>query len=484
MKNPFRTSHSKSGKEFRPDYYLSPTRDFTQYTKDCEEKYWSKETAFDWSQDVESNLRDYLEDLDSDGFSKIGFMALPLIEQTLSQKIAEIRQDSLSVEEDALNFLAGCLPFDKGTIQEALQILSPLRRNTLALSKLEDQLEILQSELADLQEQQRLGLFREGIEVKQLSTEAERQEQALKLSQQTSQIKRVQEEYNQLKTRSEVDAKKLKEKVRVELTSLEPRILKDLEDTQQLVRQALQSGNLSDNPQNLARLKDLILKRQLLGLKDIANHALVVEQSAIAPLTMGIIHYKRHREIQEALTTFVNDEAKHSATFRRFLAEKLDAKEYISAKLIKGASRYMWLARFMPGTGLFMAVLVEAIGASVLEFFAKKEYMPDSLFRSICTTISEQDEKRHMDLCVAMYNELFRKGHRWERIRNKAVLKIAMKAVYGDKSEDNRLIQAFGAFGVESEVLYKHVCKRLSQQLARISLYVEPEEILTLINRK
>jgi hypothetical protein len=228
----------------------------------------------------------------------------------------------------------------------------------------------------------------------------------------------------------------------------------------------------------------LILKRQLRGLKDIANHALVVEQSAIAPLTMGIIHYKRHREIQEAMTTFINDEAKHSATFRRFLAEKLEAKEFISALLIRGANRYMWLARFMPGMGLFLAVIVEAIGAAYLEFFGKEEYMPDSLFRSICKTISERDEKRHMDLCVDMYNELFRKGHKWERYRNNLALKVMMKSVYGDKTEDHHLIQAFRAFGVESETLYRHIVVRLSEQLARISLYVEPEKLLEFIGRK
>ena len=82
-----------------------------------------------------------------------------------------------------------------------------------------------------------------------------------------------------------------------------------------MVERTLHSGCLPDDGQDLSRLKDLILKRQLRGLKDIANHALVVEQSAIAPLTMGIIHYKRYREIQEAMTTFIHDEAKHSATF-------------------------------------------------------------------------------------------------------------------------------------------------------------------------
>jgi hypothetical protein len=246
----------------------------------------------------------------------------------------------------------------------------------------------------------------------------------------------------------------------------------------------MQSDSLPHDPKDFSRLKDLILKRQLRGLKDIANHALVVEQSAIAPLTMGIIHYKRHREIQEAMTTFINDEAKHSATFRRYLVEKLEAREFISAILIKGATRYMWIARFMPGAGMFLAVIVEVIGAATLEFFGNEKYMPDSLFCSICKTISMQDEKRHMDLCVSMYNELFRKGNRWERFRNNAALKVILKSVYGDKTDDHHLIQAFRAFGVDSHMLYHHVTRRLSEQLARISVYVEPEKLLEIIGRK
>jgi hypothetical protein len=183
------------------------------------------------------------------------------------------------------------------------------------------------------------------------------------------------------------------------------------------------------------------------------------------------------------MTTFINDEAKHSATFRRFLADKLEAKEFISADLIKGANRYMWIARIMPSAGLFLAVIVEAMGAAYLEFFGKKEYMPENLFRSICKKISEQDETRHINLCVDMYNELFREGNRWERIRNDMTLKMMMKND-SDKNEDHPLIQAFRAFGVESEILYHHIVNRLSEHLARISLYVEPEKLLEYIGHK
>ena len=369
-------------------------------------------------------------------------------------------------------------------MHQALLIQSPLKSLQLSVSKLKDQLEILNGEFLDLHEQQRLGFFKEGTKVKQLETEAERQEQTVELSRLTNQINQIERDLEQLKTKYKIESDKLKTKIRSELHLIEPQVLVDLEETRELLQRTLQSRNLPGDPKDLSRLMDLILKRQLRGLKDIANHALVVEQSAIAPLTMGIIHYKRFREIQEAMTTFINDEAKHSATFRRFLVEKLEAKEFISAKLIKGASRYMWLARFMPGAGMFLAVIVEVIGAATLEFFGNEKYMPDRLFCSICKTISMQDEKRHMDLCVAMYNELFRKGHRLERFRNNVTLKVLLKSVYGDKTDDHHLIQAFRAFGIESEILYQHVVLRLSQELSRISMYIEPERLLEIIGRK
>jgi hypothetical protein len=478
------TSSRKTVIKGRPDYYITPTRDFTQYTRDSEEKYWSKDTKFDWDQNVRDNLKEHLENFDQEGFSKILFMVLPMLEDSVACRITQVRQEQLPLEEDALKDIAECIPFDKTTIQEALLIQSPLKNLQLSVSSLKDQLEILNSEFLDIREQQRLGFFKNGIKAKKLETAAERQEQTLELSRLTNQINQVQRDLEQLKAQYKIESRQLKTKIRTELNLIGPRVLIDLEETRELLLRTLQSKNLPGDPRDLSRLKDLLLKRQLRGLKDIANHALVVEQSAIAPLTMGIIHYKRYREIQEAMTTFINDEAKHSATFRRFLVEKLEAKEYISAKLIKGAGRYMWLAQFMPGAGMFLAVIVEAIGAAYLEFFGNEKYMPDKLFCNICKTISLQDERRHMDLCVAMYNELFRKGHKWERFRNQVALKAIMKSVYGDKTEDHQLIQAFRTFGVDSETLYQHIFNRLSQQLARISMYLEPEKLLEVTGRK
>ena len=464
-----------------PDYYITPTHDFTKYTKDCAEKYWNKDTKFDWNQSVQNNLKENLENLSPADFSKVMFMIVPMIKRNLERKIEQVKQYQLPLEEDALKDLGECIPFDRTTIHQALLIQLPLKNLQLSTAKLKDQLEILQRELLDLREQQRLGFFSEGTKVKHLETDAERQKQSLRLSQLNNQINQVQQEYQQLKAKRKIETKQLKTKIRQEFKLIELQVLADLEDTRELLQQTLLNNGISRDPMDTLRLKDLILKRQLRGLKDIANHALVVEQSAIAPLTMGIIHYKRYREIQEAMTTFINDEAKHSATFRRFLVEKLGAREYISPILIKGSNRYMWLARFMPGTGLFLAVIVEAIGAAYLEFFGNENYMPDALFCSICKTISTQDETRHMDLCVAMYNELFRKGNKAERFRNYVSLKRMMKSVYGNKTEDHHLIQAFRAFGVESGILYQHIFNRLSQQLARISIYIDPEKLFSFI---
>jgi len=484
MKRPSFKQVYKSGIRGRPDYYITPTRDFTQYVRDCEEKYWRKETAFDWLQDIQLNLKNYLEQLSPENFYRISFMVLPMVRATLDQKIEQIRERQLPIEEDALKDIAECLPSVKSSIQDALSIVKPLDDLQMAAARLNDQEEILQRTLVDLREQQRLGLIRKGAEVKSLESDDERDEQAAELSALSGQLLRVQEELQQLLIKNKTENGQQKNSIRHELNAMSSRVLADLEETRELLQRILESNSLPEGQQELQQIKELVLNRQLRGLKDIANHALVVEQSAIAPLTMGIIHYKRHREIQEALTTFIRDEAKHSATFRRFLVEKLEAKEFISDILIKGANRYMWIARFMPGVGLFLAVIVEAIGAAYLEFFAREDIMPDKLFRSICQTISQQDEKRHMDLCADMYNELFRVGRRWERLRNNIALKMIMKSVYGDKTDDHHLIQAFRAFGVESDTLYNHVMDRLSAQLARINMYVTRDRLFELIGRK
>ncbi|MBC6366472.1 hypothetical protein [Algoriphagus sp. AK58] len=484
MKDSRILSSQKTADKGRPDYYITPTHDFKQYTRDCEEKYWSRETAFDWSQNLELNLKENLENLQPEELHRITFLVLPMIKETIRGKIDQIKNEGLPLDSDALKGFLECIPFDKLSIHEALQIQSPLKTLEDSVSTLKDQLDINQREETDLLELQRLSLVKDGNIVKHLSTEEEKRKQESELIQLKHQKVDLEQKLDSLLKEHKIESERLRVKIQEDLHSITPEVLLELEDTYDLIQKLIASNKLPEDKKELDRLKDLILKRQLRGLKDLANHALVVEQSAIAPLSMGIIHYKRYREIQEAMTTFIHDEAKHSAVFRRFLVEKLNAKEYISPILIRGANRYMWLARFMPATGMFLAVIVEAIGAAYLEFFGNEKYMPDKLFCSISKTISMQDEKRHMDLCVAMYNELFREGSKWEQIRNKTALKVILKSVYGDKSEDHHLIQAFRAFGVEYQTLYRHIIGRLSEQLARIGLFVKPEELLEILKIK
>src|SRR5690349_12932120 len=127
MVNIFRNlSGRKAHEKERPDYYITPTRDFTKYTKDCEEKYWSKETAFDWSQSVSNNLRKHLAERDEESFLKIAFATLSMIAETLEEKIISIQHAHLPVEEDALKAIAECIPFDMHTIERALTSQVPL----------------------------------------------------------------------------------------------------------------------------------------------------------------------------------------------------------------------------------------------------------------------------------------------------------------------------------------------------------------------
>jgi len=471
-------SRRSDNRKERPDYYITPTHDFTQYTKDYETKYWSQDTAFDWQQSVPDNLKTHLDSLDPQEFARIARLALPLVHQTVSRRIPDIRRYGLPSDIDALKAVAECIPSDRPAIGAALALLAPLEQLAFPLSRMADRLAILRRQLAELREQQRVGLFKSGTEVRSRTTETESREQAKQVGALVAQVRQTERALEEARARDNTERVRLEASIRAELDAVEPLVLVDLDDTRTLVRDALQAAALPADTPTLIRLRDLVWKRQLRGLKDIANHALVVEQSAIAPLTMGVIHYKRRREIQQAMTTFVNDEAKHSAVFRRFMAQKLEAKEHIPDAIIKGSERYMWLARFMPSGGVFLAVIVEAIGAAFLEFFGEEENMPDPLFRSICRTIAGRDEKRHMDLCAATYNELYRTGSRWERLRNHVALRVMMKAAYGDKNEDHGLLQACRAFGIDSSLPYRHVAGCLCAQLQRIGMYVPPEQLL------
>ena len=206
------------------------------------------------------------------------------------------------------------LPLDPAAIRQALSIQAPLECVELPVAELKDQLAILDRQGLELREQKRLQLFRTDAGFKRLETEAERREQAAQLSLVEERTARVRQALKQARALGKLERERLQAAVRAQLDAIESHVLADLVETRDLVQRTLASGMLPADPETRDRVLDLVAKRQLRGLKDIANHALVVEQSAIAPLTMGIIHYKRRREIQEAMTTFVHDEAKHSVS--------------------------------------------------------------------------------------------------------------------------------------------------------------------------
>jgi hypothetical protein len=60
---------------------------------------------------------------------------------------------------------------------------------------------------------------------------------------------------------------------------------------------------------------------------------------------------------------------------------------------------------------------------------------------------------------------------------------MVLTAAYGDKSEDHYLIQACRAFGLPSSTMYRHVLGRLSRELARVGVYVPPEQFFRMLPR-
>lgn len=465
------------GKEL-PDYYIAPTRDFTQFTRDYEEKYWCRDTAFDWGESVEENLGAHLLGLCDAEFHRIARLALPVVARDLDRHIRQVEQEGLPLDEDALRAIAGSVTVDQDAIHDALAARAPLERLELPAAELQDRLAILERQGLELREQHRLGLFRTDEGLRRLEGDVERGEQVRQLGLLADRTHRVRRELQRARSEGRAERDRLHSLIRTELSGLAPRVLADLSATRDLVRRTLEAETLTTDVAACRRLRELVRQRQVRALTDIANHALVVEQSAIAPLTMGIIHFRRRREIQEAMTTFAHDEAKHSAVFRRFMAEKMRAKERIPASVIRGGERYLWIARLMPSGAMFLAVAVEAIGGAFLEFFGNNDHMPDPLFRRICHLIAERDERRHQDLCSATYNELYRTGSRWEHLRNRVALRELLRAAYGDKTEDHPLIQACRAFGLESDTLYRFVAGRLSQQLETVGMCVPWDDLL------
>lgn len=464
-----------------PDHYITPTRDFTAFTRDYEQKYWCRDTAFDWTCSVEESLRAHLLALDDRKFHRIARLALPIVAQELDRHMGQVERDGLPMDDDGLKAIGVSLTADARAIHQALEACAPLERLELPAVELRDQLAILERQALELREQRRLGLFRTDEGLRRLEGGAEREAQRRQLACLTQETARVRRELQRAHTTGRAERERLVALLRTELAMLAPRVLADLAATRGLVLQTLDAGALPTDPVARDVLRDLVLKRQVRALTDIANHALVVEQSAIAPLTMGIIHFRRRREIQEAMTTFAHDEAKHSAVFRRFMAEKMRAKERVPEAVIRGSERYLWIARLMPSGAMFLAVVVEAIGGAFLEFFASNDHMPDPLFRRICQLIAERDERRHQELCSATYNELYRTRSRWEHLRNQIALRELLRAAYGDKTEDHQLIQACRAFGLESDTLYRFVAGRLSKQLETVGMCVSWDSLLAFL---
>src|SRR5512139_199267 len=92
------------------DYYITPSHDFTQYTRDYEEKYWRQDTAFDWQQDVPANLRHHLEGLTAEALWTIAALALPLVEIAQARTITQLETQGLPLDRDAMKAVAECLP--------------------------------------------------------------------------------------------------------------------------------------------------------------------------------------------------------------------------------------------------------------------------------------------------------------------------------------------------------------------------------------
>lgn len=102
----------------RPDYYITPTHDFTQYTKDSEQKYYTKDSKFDWSQNILDNLKEHLANLERQEFSKILFLVLPMVAESVERRLVQIREAHLPLEEDALKDIAECVAFDRTAIRQ------------------------------------------------------------------------------------------------------------------------------------------------------------------------------------------------------------------------------------------------------------------------------------------------------------------------------------------------------------------------------
>lgn len=252
-----------------------------------------------------------------------------------------------------------------------------------------------------------------------------------------------------------------------ELLALAKQALPVVEDYPPSKLRTLETHGLPKSKRTRAALKETIVERQFQALYDITNHALVAEQSSVAPLSKGIVRYSRYPRLQEAITTFVRDEAKHSGIFEKYMHEKLGGQEKVSKDTVVAFKAFSQLAKASPAASVFLALAVETVGGSFFEFF--KDHAPDPLFREMCRKIYENDERRHMEIVTDLYNEHYRKGGRWEEMRNNNAMKAIVYEVYGKSAKpDHYLMQACAAFGVDPQELMDHISKRVEENFAKI----------------
>lgn len=241
--------------------------------------------------------------------------------------------------------------------------------------------------------------------------------------------------------------------------------------------QKLLETGLPKEEDEIANIKENILNVQVQALKEISHHALVAEQSAVAPLSTSIVDYRRYPPVQEACTLFVADEARHSSVFERYLLDKVKGQKFIYKHTVRSFDLYRYLARVMPGASVFLALSVEVVGGAFFEFFGMK--CPDPLLRKICETISSQDEKRHMLICRTLYKIVHNPekqgslGKMWENFRNRMMLKV----IADDYKQQLEMIQATKALGIDPRELINYIGKRLKEEFAHVGFEV-PDSII------
>ncbi len=250
-----------------------------------------------------------------------------------------------------------------------------------------------------------------------------------------------------------------------------------------LLATVLEDNELPASQAGIDAIKEELVNIQEDALKAITNHALTAEQASVSPLSKGIDHYKRYPALQEMLTQFVADEAKHAGMFFDYLNKKLGETEETTYETQLSFKAFSKVADRMPGSAVFLALAVETVGCSFFEFFAEK--CPEPFFREeLCRQIAEKDERRHIKICQDTYNKIYRRDdesgtlgkikQKWEHYRNKGAIKVIAREVYGNHANpDHHLMLACRAFGVEPRELVDYITGRLENSFAEIGFELD-----------